>query len=482
MANSKGHTPMWPAYIPKGYKSRSLLLLEKRKLYDSQGKMVLHTKTFDDLTTHLFNSNALVFVSSLTNKTAFPFLSQSVSSDNAKVSCTKKGKPTSITIAQGNEKRKIVPLSTWRPERKAYLDPDFLLHMEDLYTFCRVGSQATPGALGHAMMLQSWGLQHLRRHTAPNMLCQAFLWEHHVGGRCDTPGLGNFYSEAIELDMSSAYLAYFMEHPTGLNGSYGAGCFFLGESGASHYVTYFVECDVHIPSELPLGPFPIKVGKYDTIKYPVLPGTYRAFLWKEQIDDCIRAGCDIRISRGFGWKNITTDNGGWAKELYHKRMEVYGTDLERDIKSIIVAGIGRHGMKNTFHELTTLDDGKSRYLYDDSDKPTSYLIKETKDYNQPAMSHWYGYTIMQCSRALYNYSLQPAIEGRLIMTNYDALLVTELNESTLYPEKHTLAAKMVEAGDLRWQKLTNVKVLAPRSLDCDQKTIRPGVPLEERAA
>lgn len=482
MANAKGHTPMWPAYIPSDYKNRNLYLLERSKLYDSSGKMVLRTETLDDMVSHLFSSNGMVFVQSLTNKKTFPFLPQSVSASTAKVSCTKKGIPTSITFAQGNAKRKAVPLKTWRPDRQAHLDPDFLLHMEDLFEFCGVGAQATPGALGHAMMLKTWGEQHLRRHTAPNMLCQQFLWEHHVGGRCDTPGLGNFYSEAIELDMSSAYLAYFMEHPTGIDGSYGAGCFFLGESGASHYKTYFVECDVFIPSELPLGPFPIKGDRYGTIKYPNTPGTFRAYLWREQINDCRRARCDVRIIRGFGWKELTDDNKFWAKDLYHKRMEVYGTDVERDIKNCIVAGIGRHGMKNTYYHLTTEDDGKSEVLYDEKDKPTNFLVKQTKDYNQPAMTHWYSYTIMQCSRALYQYSLQPAIEGRLIMTNYDALLVTELNESTLCPEKHTLAAKMVACGDLRWQRLTNVKILAPRSLECDQKTVRPGVPLEERAA
>lgn len=492
MANKRGHTPQFPQYLPQGITQRNLYFLgEKGKtVYDKKGT-AFAVPEYADLVDFLFTHNGLVFTTSFTNTKKFPHLDAAIADARTQVHCQKAGKATSITINGGRAGNRKISNATLFNEKykKQPLDVDFLLHQEELYRICGVGTHATYGAIGKALMLQSWQQEpelrpfYKHRHTAPNQTCQEFLWHHHVGGRCDTPGLGNFYNEAIELDMSSAYLAHFMTHPTGIGGSYGAGCFFLGESGASHYVTYFVECDVHIPGALPLGPFPIKVGKYGAIKYPNTPGTYRAYLWREQIVDCVRAGCDVHIIRGYGWKDFTTDNRRWAQNLYARRMEVYGTEFERDLKSIIVAGIGRHGMRSTFYHLSLRDETKkAEILVGDNHKATKYFIIASTDYAQAAMTHWYDYTIMQCNRSLYLYSLQPAIEGRLIMTNYDALLVTELNESTLYPEKHTLAAKMVACGDLRWQKLTNVKILAPRSLDCDQKTIRPGVPLEERAA
>jgi hypothetical protein len=117
-------------------------------------------------------------------------------------------------------------------------------------------------------------------------------------------------------------------------------------------------------------------------------------------------------------------------------------------------------------------------VLDDNNDPLDFFIQEYTDYNNPSMLHWRDYCIMLCNLSLFNYALPYAEVGRLIMTNYDELLIIATDEQQRYAKKHSLESLMCEMGDLRWQMLTNVKIHGDRSLECDQKTVRPGVPRE----
>jgi hypothetical protein len=468
MTTLAGRTPYWPPYLPETFPERALFLLEGHNVYDERGNKTM-VPTYDALVEYLMRRNGLCFTQSLVDSRAFPFLDEAIVSHASLVSCTKKGVPTNALVRRGNTTRKIVPYAAWR-ERGA-ITFGFLREMRDLYNYVGVGTHGTPGALGHATMLNSFRINGLtQRHSSPNKRAQKFLWKHHVGGRCDTFGIGLSYPSLIELDMSSAYLAHYMEHPTGTS------MFFLGDN-VGLFATYFAECEVTIEKELALGPFPVKRRNAKKVIYPTLPGRYITYLWREQVGDCLAAGCAVRLLRGWGWRDITTDNAYWAKDTYQLRMGAYGGSVESDMKKIIVAAIGRHGMHNLFHQLVSEAEQveTDRVLLGSDFEPLAYFIHPTLDWTTPAMTHWFSYTIMQTARTLYRAALPFAEQGRLVMTNYDSILVLERDERRRYVKKYSAEAATVAAGEWRWQELTGVKILGNRSLTCDQKVVTPGV-------
>src|SRR5438270_304422 len=275
------------------------------------------------------------------------------------------------------------------------------------------------------------------------------------------------FQTLLELDMSDAYLAHFLELPTGTS-------YWFQDGHVSPFITYFAECEIRIHHKLPLGPFPRRVGRKESrIVYPTLPEKYKAYLWKEQIQDCKDAGCSVRVGHGVGWKYLTNDTTAYARYMHTSRLALAGTPIERDCKKTAVSGLGHFGMKHDFYRLVSEDNGKDPCLINSIAQPLKFYVREYSDYQRPAMIHWYNYLIMQCARSLYKYALPYAVDGRLIMTNYDALLVIEKDERARFARKHSLDAMMCEMGDLRWQELTNVKILGERSLKCDQKVITP---------
>ena len=459
-----GKTPLWPNYFEKSYPRRNLAILDGMRLYvENKGRIQLHS--LDDLMYHLFDKDLLVFTESLTDRRAFPFLYECVHDSVYDVLASKEGHALAIKANFRGHTRWIVPASIW--ERPA-LDATFIHALRSLYNLFGI-HKPTPGSLGECILRRCIYTGHYAKHTAPNVLSCDFLSTNGHGGRCDVQHVGETFPVLLELDMSDAYLAHFMTLPTGT--SY---MFISGD--VSPFVTYFAECTVTIKQVLPLGPFPHRVGKKgQKIVYPTLPGKYRCFLWKEQIQDAQEAGCDVSIGRGVGWKYFTSDTIDFARYMHNCRMAATRLGIERDVKKTTVSGLGHLGMNSTFYHLVGDDNGKDPCLINEQGDPLNYFVREYTDYSRPRMIHWFNYLIMQTARSLYRYALPYAVDDRLIMTNYDALLIVEKDERQRYAEKHSLESLMCNAGDLRWQELTNVTILGERSLECDQKIITPGV-------
>lgn len=475
-----GRTPQWPNYFEREYPNRRLAILKGHNLYvENIGNFkVDELATLIDL---LFSTNSLAFCESLGNKKVFPWLSNAVYSEHCEVLSDKEGRPLAARFrGKNNSSRWLIPASTWQRKdetgRLKPIDLTYLQEMREIFSYYKI-VKPTPGSLGRAILRRSFRENNEKRQTAPNALALKFLRYHGVGGRCDTlvhsyDETGDIYPVLLELDMSSAYLAHFMHLPTGTSRWFRNG-------NIEPFVTYFAECDVTIHQELALGPFPVRTGRKESkIVYPTLPGTFHTYLWKEQIEDAQQAGCTVVVSHGIGWSDFTTCTSDFCRYMHHSRILHTGMAIEDDDKKIAVSTIGGFGMKQTYYRLTSDDDGRYPAVLDDNHNPLDYYIEEYTDYKQPSMLHWRDFCIKECNRTLYKYALPYAKEGRLIMTNYDALLIVEGDERLRLARKHSLEALMVEMGDLRWQELTNVRIYGDRSLECDQKRVRPGVPLE----
>jgi hypothetical protein len=463
-----GRTPMWPDYLPSSYPNRNLAILKGTELYDENNEQVTVT-SFESFVNVLFGKTLLVFVDSIAGEN-FLWLRESIFDRNATVLSNEEGIPLAIRYERKHQSRWLVQSSTW--DRKC--DTSFLSDMRELYKLCGV-VKPTPGSLGTSLLRKSWKINSLARQTAPNALAQEFLRRNSIGGRCDTlVTKESFFPELIELDGALFYVAHFLKLPSGTSR------IFLKDH-CKQFATYFAHCYVTIDKELPLGPFPIK-RRRSKISYPTLPGTYETFLWKEEIDTCISAGCSVTIEGGFGWSDFTYHTVSWCQDMYRFR-QVSDSDALADLfKKTAVSTLGHMGMDNTFYTLVPIEDASpsEACALDENFDPINYVVREQHNYLMPSMIHWFNYTIRMAALSLYEMALPYAIEGRLIMTNYDAIIVLERDERHMYAEKHSAASKLCELGDWRWQLLTNVTIHGDRSLTCDQKDTRPGVPVVGR--
>lgn len=472
MGKRVGHVPMFPQYRQREFPDRNLFLLENRSLYDENEK-VSRLDTLEDFVDTLFTQNGMAFCETITSKTFQPWLYQILDTHVGDVLCNKKGEPLAVQFRRATQRRWLVLARTWSVPPDGYS----IILLRRAYRHTGVGSAVTPGALGTNEMRAIWSIEHLPAHTMVSGACEQFIRQHMTGGRVDTPGLGKHYDQLIELDMSSAYLSQFVWHPTGTaigfqNGDYAG------------LATFFARCTVNIRNVLPLGPFPVR-EVYDgsgRVVYPTLPSVYECYLWREQVDDCKNAGCDVTVHEGFGWLKMTKDNEYWAQHAYDKRMSSPDPEVESIQKTKIVAAIGRHGMSGEFYtvvpeERKSVDDYLPLF---DGRIPLGYFVHKEWNSSVPCMVHWFAYTLMQCARELYHFALPYACSGRLVATNYDSILVIEQDESHRYIRKYSPEAFTCRPGTWRWTRYHNVDIVAPRSIKCDEAWIQPGLPLEGR--
>ncbi len=193
-----------------------------------------------------------------------------------------------------------------------------------------------------------------KRHRSPGRATSAFIREYLVPGRTDIPNLS---------------LAFIPRLPTG-----GAPISLsrVDLQDDNDVETWFCRCNVTIPQPLPLGPFPVKteIG----ILYPSQPGSYNTVLWREQVQDCLMAGCYVTVQGGWGWSKWTQYNADWnvlCEEL-QGRVEVPGE----------ISMPGNEGTR--MYNLS---------LRAEADPTHSWMI------------HWFAYAIMWLSREQYREAL-----------------------------------------------------------------------------
>lgn len=471
-----GRTPAFPDYIKTNASDRTLAIMVDFDVTLETGGVYTCTeyKEFIELITR---KKLMVFIEDITS---FVFISDAIYDEGCQVMSTKEGVPIAARFTvERRQSRWLVQSSTW--DRK--LEHNLMHDLRALYRTYGI-VKPTPGSLGTSILRREWDKNpNLAKHTAPNAMCINFLRDHSVGGRCDTlvePGY--FIESALEIDAACSYLAHFLELPTGTSKKFIRG-------NVKDFATYFARCKVVVKQKLPLGPFPIRTEnrrKKVKVSYPTEVGIYEAYLWKEQVQDCRDAGCTVTVYEGFGWEYTTQDTTSYCQYMYSKKQQEQFDPVEDMMKKTIVASIGSFGSKGVYYKLVPMEDAEDwePVALDAFNEPTYYCVREEHNYLRPAMVHWFQYDLMQAARSLYHAALPYAKAGRLLMTNYDALLIIEKDETSKFPEKHTLESKMVELGDWRWQRLTGVTILGDRSLKCDQFVKRPGVPIdsEERSA
>ncbi|PWT73344.1 MAG: hypothetical protein C5B59_13645 [Bacteroidetes bacterium] len=446
----------FPEYLPDPEKERNPIpaVLQNNTIHTSTESW--DAQTWKQIRKVIVTNDLTLFVGNLTGE---HWLNDARKDSRAKFSDTTEWFKVGVTV--GGFRYWIVDTKQW-----GYKDSssDFLSFIKEVYSHCLGFSRPTPSSLGKRLMLESW-LEHARlheltkiqdtdwpgeyipeeykepkrRHPLPGKPCRMDLKDNLTGGRveCFSDVLPGYY----KLDMDNALVSHYMTHPTGTARRFGEYQLLLPpfmstsnrltwnstslDSLSRLGATFFGRCIVEIQSELELGCFPFRDS---SLTWPTSTGRYESWLWKEQVMDCLHAGCNVWITDGWYWKWMTQDNKAWSEFMIHLRETAPNEEVRKAIKRIASAAISTQGIGDAryFHApMREYDyDAGDQRLYD-SRGPLNVVVKTDRNSTRPTPIHWYAYTWMQVSRTLYRMALPHAQANKLVMLHTDALYIKD---------------------------------------------------------
>lgn len=469
---------LYPAYIERKIKDRTLAFFDNYMLTTEQGFVHNDVDNYDKFVDILFTHNLLTFSFS---PASFPWLDVVIASGN-KPPADKKGRVRGIKIKGARNTTRWVADSHiwgydgWREVAPKQWEPypvlEWLATMREVFNRAGVGPRMSPGSWGQAMFRrtfkemygENWREQRHRRPSEPHV---QLMQREGSGARSEVFHLNTAFDLAHEHDQHNAYgHALSQPQPTGKE-------YRVGPASAHAYVFYFVECEVTIPSDLPAGIFPVRVGEMHN-RYPTFPtraGVYVTWLWGEEIQLARSEGCTVVIKSGIGWKEATYDYAPLVDYIANLR-DSAPEPLQGYFKLGLVAFTGS---LNQPTERYTLVPGSQRERGDtcvaDLQDCYDWWIHQEHDAYPQSMPHIFYHTLMLCRLSLYD-MLKRCMQAELnvIATNTDAVIT----EKRL--QEIPLKGEQIETGDWSAMPLHNVIVMANRHLDSDEKSVHPGIP------
>ena len=485
--DTEGHVALYPRYIG-AVKTRVLAYYEAEtdELITEEEEHLPLPETFSSFVELLFTKNLLVFVGKLL---CFPYLSDAIDHPRHTVyvsppAGSRHGQPISCRLKNNHrETRWIVESdSAWCLP----CDPELLTILRDTFTHVGVGACTTSGALGQYLMRKTWQDQYgdnwpAHRHPRPPMGCVQDILANRTGGRVDTPGMGKMFDMLLERDMKNAYASCFIRQPSGTPLR-----IWRDPGSRDGYVTFVCRVSVTIHRPLPLGAFPVRSRdeRGELVPgYPRLPGTYSAYLWKEEIDDALQAGCTVETLDGWGWREWTFDTAPFVALMERLRDTAPSDTIAGIMKLCTVAGIGRLGMGESTYTLVGREQATEEEQFNpiclttgNDGESLDWFLHAKKDRNYTGMPHWNDYTNMLCRHLLYLAMLPYAEQERLVASNYDAYILSGpfSEEELAWPEQNDYARTGDWRAHLLHSKPGKPPVPKPRHLDTIEKERFPG--------
>lgn len=465
------HTGVWPPY--QHTRTRKVAALDPDgTCYDSQGVILGRGLDYASLA-HLATSERLdIYVDSLASECWIDLTLDAVDDPGATVHCSHSGGVVSIQFTGARQRTgSLACLASWGMDHVSLVA---LCAIEAVSRVMAVGTYVSPGALGEAHWRASRA--QYARVSVPCLAARTTLLSHITGGRADTPALGESFAEAYESDLRSAYPSLSVGVPVGTAGR------MLGELSADENCTYFAHCRVVVPGWC-RGVAPVSLGepsgdsgsvlRYNRRHFRAVPGTYDAWIWREEVEACRVAGYVVAVGAGWYWTHFDTDNRHWLDRLAVARRAGEAQGVVGLVKRAGVAAIGRHGMGDATYEL--IDEAHADPAVDEpliaqwGESPILALwLHKVAAPNSHHLPHWYSYILAKCRLALYHrYIAEEAAGNRPLMTNFDSITTAG------YPTQPI--SDVDEPGTWRAIVLHDMEIRAPRSYVSREKTVLPGV-------
>lgn len=455
----------WPGYLEDTPRARTLALLDDRRIITQDGD-VYAVHSWADIKSIGLALDLELYTSEIVDSWWFAGALADTSVKVMIPASIMLHAATPITSLYAQERRKRVWIICGRAWGHSSVGRDFLRCLSALFALCGVGVRPTPGSLGQALMRSHWKQEKRAFVSHPPNAARKVLLNECLGGRVDYFVTSDeTFDTVFETDLTSAYCSVVDLLPGGYTVA-------LGQEPDLTCVTYYMRCHIRIPADgvVAFGIFGIKGALSN--EYPTQPGEYDAWLWKEEVDQCRRAGWVVMPQYGWGWTKWNTGLTSWSQHMFMLRQMATSLDsvLAAWIKQTIVSALGRFGMPlfqwalvpETSAFVQPGDIGLSLH-----GRQSGFVLHRTQEWNATHLSHWYSYILMRCRLVLRMRMMYEAERGNTVyMSNYDALYCR-------------LPADPVSAGyhlgNWKQAQLTSVRFPFPRGVIAAEKRTLPGV-------
>lgn len=473
---SRGSVRTWPPFYERSPRDKQPAILaavgkKKWQIRTADGKaypVASHPDVIDLAGEHRLD----VYVANLNDsERGYPWLDDALSDDKTSPRVLPYRGFVGLECRAGVRRVWIGQALSW-----GYADatPEFLDTLIRTFAHIGQGTATTPGALGQAVMRAEHRDAGWLRVSRPPRDCRADLLAYGIGGRVDTPGLGQVYETAYEEDLRNAYAAAArLPLPVGTASRIPRNVDVLADEHAGLFKTWFCRCTVYVPETVKFSPVLYREGSMvyhaDTAGWYGLPEQTPVWLWKHEADAARRAGMIVLTRGGWGWEQTEPMLASWAERMHAARESAPDDAVKTLIKSSIVAAIGRHGMHPV--EFRLVDEAEASeaaipLLLSGSGPHSSLYVEPTRDDDAPALTMWSSYIVSTVRLWLYQRLLEHEAEGNeVIATNYDAVILAKPSSLPMDPDA---------LGGWRMQALSHVAIPKPRWLICDQKRRTPG--------
>ena len=435
----------WPAYRDRSPRVRTMALWNVRR----GGGVLLETGelhypgSWEELKTLVLDQDLDLYLDDLGS---MPWMEEAIQDPKAEVICRERDHSVAGIEVRGKRKRRwIGEQGVW-----GFINGDIshLLLLRQLMEHMGEGTRQSPSSLGQAIMRRCWREQGLRPRRVPSRHIRGLLEKLGVGGRSDHKVRPEeVFEQVYEVDLKNAYLSRMHVLPDGMPDQLDPEVDGLLEQTAkgtmfgpyaSDIFTWVGRAVVHIPEgiELNFGPFPVRLENGD-VEYPVSPGWYGAegegdlLLWKEEVQDCLEAGCEVWL-RGpqWGWRNSTSGMALAAERMARLRDEA-PEGLDGLVKLCIVASIGWFGQK-PLHSVVVpapaaADDegGDAEPLLASAEAgafAVPYHVRKERKESLPFHPEWMFYNAMMVRRDALQLAREAELQGLIVkQVNFDAV-------------------------------------------------------------
>lgn len=225
-----------------------------------------------------------------------------------------------------------------------------------------------------------------------------------------------YFDRAYEYDLNKAYLHFSNRVPS----PFSVPVHFTYSDSWMDYDTGFIQVTMTAHNNGFIQPIQIWDDFGDSHE-PKEGETFTAWLWKEEIFDCLQAGYSIeQVHRGYRWKEMSGFMRHWADILW----EAYEKYKLPEIKKMMVGLPGRFLKRPETYTLIHRSEAKRGDIpvianWQHGETPlTQWMIRAEYDLNSAQLTPIGSYIIMKCRQEIYKRQLIEQQNGNTLLGSY----------------------------------------------------------------
>lgn len=434
-----GSVTMWHAWKDQLGMPHAPMFWHHGTIQTVYGSSLCYAGNVAELIENVAGRKLFVLVRDILNEENIPYSNELLGHPSAHPYLSKSGGCIALRISHKKRSGFLVPTSTWNVKH----EPDKHVLENIIAVFRLFDFQATtPSSLSEKVLRST--LPDKLFISRPSIALREDILKHNPGGRIDSAHVGHFYKEVYEYDKNKAYLAHARLVPTPFHAPHF--CYAPSLDRAMSFATGYWLVLLRARKRT-ISPIQING------RYPEEGEEITTWLWSEELRICIEAGYTVEeISRGYGWKEMSTFMEEWSNILYKKWEQAQNMhpQIQDIIKSMMVGCLGRMLRQPMHWNLIPLSECRKhiRGQEDDGDIPllmhmgdnwkegdrmcSDYAMRPEYDRESTALCHIGAYIVMKMRVELYERMLYEHEHGRHVISSY--IDCYRIDASTAFPD------------------------------------------------